>query len=60
MMPASGAGVSPLRSPGRAPGCKSSVVFELLQPELTLTELQRTVKTISGRYSRKQIFRRLA
>jgi hypothetical protein len=35
------------------------VVFELLQPEFTLTELQRTVEAISGRHLHKQNFRRL-
>jgi hypothetical protein len=35
------------------------VVFELLPPEFTLTELQRTVEAISGRLLHKQNFRRL-
>jgi hypothetical protein len=35
------------------------VVFELMQPEFTLTELQRTVEAISGRHLHKQNFRRL-
>ena len=35
------------------------VVFELLPPEFTLTELQRTVEAISGRHLHKQNFRRL-
>ncbi|TAK47168.1 MAG: NAD regulator [Xanthobacteraceae bacterium] len=35
------------------------VVFELLAPEFTLTELQRTVEAISGRHLHKQNFRRL-
>jgi len=35
------------------------VVFELLRPEFTLTELQRTVEAISGRHLHKQNFRRL-
>jgi hypothetical protein len=35
------------------------VVFELLPPEFTLTELQRTVEAISGRYLHKQNFRRV-
>ena len=34
--------------------------FELLPPEFTLTELQRTVEAISGRHLHKQNFRRLA
>jgi hypothetical protein len=35
------------------------VVFELMAPEFTLTELQRTVESISGRRLHKQNFRRL-
>jgi hypothetical protein len=35
------------------------VVFELMPPEFTLTELQRTVEAISGRHVHKQNFRRL-
>lgn len=35
------------------------VVFELMQREFTLTELQRTVEAISGRHLHKQNFRRL-
>jgi len=35
------------------------VVFELLGPEFTLTELQRTVEAIAGRHLHKQNFRRL-
>lgn len=35
------------------------VVFELLAPDFTLTELQRTVEAISGRHLHKQNFRRL-
>jgi len=35
------------------------VVFELMSPEFTLTELQRTVEAISGRHLHKQNFRRL-
>lgn len=35
------------------------VVFELMQPEFTLTELQHTVEAISGRHLHKQNFRRL-
>jgi hypothetical protein len=35
------------------------VVFELLAPEFTLTDLQRTVEAISGRHLHKQNFRRL-
>ena len=35
------------------------VVFELLAPEFTLTELQHTVEAISGRHLHKQNFRRL-
>jgi hypothetical protein len=35
------------------------VVFELLPPEFTLTELQRTVEAISGRHLHKRNFRRL-
>jgi hypothetical protein len=35
------------------------VVFELMGPEFTLTELQRTVEAISGRHLHKQNFRRL-
>ena len=35
------------------------VVFELMQSEFTLTELQRTVEAISGRHLHKQNFRRL-
>ena len=35
------------------------VVFELMRPEFTLTELQRTVEAISGRHLHKQNFRRL-
>ena len=35
------------------------VVFELMAPEFTLTELQRTVEAISGRRLHKQNFRRL-
>jgi hypothetical protein len=35
------------------------VVFELMEPEFTLTELQRTVEAISGRHLHKQNFRRL-
>lgn len=35
------------------------VVFELMPPSFTLTELQRTVEAISGRHLHKQNFRRL-
>lgn len=35
------------------------VVFELLPPDFTLTDLQRTVEAISGRHLHKQNFRRL-
>ncbi len=35
------------------------VVFELLPPEFTLTELQHTVEAVSGRHLHKQNFRRL-
>jgi len=35
------------------------VIFELMPPEFTLTELQRTVEAISGRHVHKQNFRRL-
>jgi len=35
------------------------VVFELVPPEFTLTELQHTVEAISGRHLHKQNFRRL-
>ncbi|KIZ44981.1 MULTISPECIES: NAD regulator [Rhodopseudomonas] len=35
------------------------VVFELLPPEFTLTDLQHTVEAISGRHLHKQNFRRL-
>ncbi len=35
------------------------VVFELLPPEFTLTELQRMVEAIAGRHLHKQNFRRL-
>jgi len=35
------------------------VVFEMLPPEFTLTDLQRTVEAISGRHLHKQNFRRL-
>jgi hypothetical protein len=35
------------------------VVFELMAPEFTLTELQVTVEAISGRHLHKQNFRRL-
>jgi hypothetical protein len=35
------------------------VVFELMPPNFTLTELQRTVEAISGRHLHKQNFRRL-
>lgn len=35
------------------------VIFELMHPEFTLTELQRTVEAISGRHLHKQNFRRL-
>jgi hypothetical protein len=35
------------------------VVFELMPPGFTLTELQRTVEAISGRHLHKQNFRRL-
>ncbi|HZP18591.1 MAG TPA: NAD regulator [Bauldia sp.] len=35
------------------------VVFELMPPEFTLTELQRTVEAISGRHLHQQNFRRL-
>ncbi|WP_339756716.1 NAD regulator [uncultured Hoeflea sp.] len=35
------------------------VVFELMPPEFTLTELQTTVEAISGRHLHKQNFRRL-
>jgi hypothetical protein len=34
-------------------------VFELMAPEFTLTELQRTVEAISGHRLHKQNFRRL-
>ncbi len=35
------------------------VIFELMPPEFTLTDLQRTVEAISGRHLHKQNFRRL-
>ncbi len=35
------------------------VVFELMAPEFTLTELQQTVEAIAGRHLHKQNFRRL-
>jgi hypothetical protein len=35
------------------------VIFELMRPEFTLTELQHTVEAISGRHLHKQNFRRL-
>jgi hypothetical protein len=35
------------------------VIFELMAPEFTLTELQHTVEAISGRHLHKQNFRRL-
>ena len=35
------------------------VVFELMEPQFTLTELQQTVETLSGRNLHKQNFRRL-
>ena len=35
------------------------VIFELMAPEFTLTELQTTVEAISGRHLHKQNFRRL-
>ncbi|MBM3562102.1 MAG: NAD regulator [Alphaproteobacteria bacterium] len=35
------------------------VIFELMAPEFTLTELQRTVEAIAGRHLHKQNFRRL-
>ncbi|WP_313522636.1 NrtR DNA-binding winged helix domain-containing protein [Shinella sp.] len=35
------------------------VIFELMAPEFTLTELQATVEAISGRHLHKQNFRRL-
>jgi hypothetical protein len=35
------------------------VVFELMAPESTLTEMQRTVEAISGRHLHQQNFRRL-
>ena len=35
------------------------VVFELMAPAFTLTEIQRTVEAISGRHLHKQNFRRL-
>jgi hypothetical protein len=35
------------------------VIFELMPPEFTLTELQMTVEAISGRHLHKQNFRRL-
>jgi hypothetical protein len=35
------------------------VIFELMGPEFTLTELQHTVEAISGRHLHKQNFRRL-
>ncbi|WP_109315834.1 NrtR DNA-binding winged helix domain-containing protein [Pseudovibrio ascidiaceicola] len=35
------------------------VVFELMPPEFTLTDLQQTVEAISGRHIHKQNFRRL-
>jgi len=35
------------------------VIFELMAPEFTLTELQMTVEAISGRHLHKQNFRRL-
>jgi hypothetical protein len=35
------------------------VIFELMTPEFTLTELQTTVEAISGRHLHKQNFRRL-
>lgn len=35
------------------------VIFELMPPEFTLTELQTTVEAISGRHLHKQNFRRL-
>ena len=36
-----------------------AVIFELMAPEFTLTELQHTVEAISGRHLHKQNFRRL-
>jgi hypothetical protein len=35
------------------------VIFELMPPEFTLTQLQTTVEAISGRHLHKQNFRRL-
>jgi hypothetical protein len=35
------------------------VIFELMKPEFTLTDLQNTVEAISGRHLHKQNFRRL-
>jgi len=35
------------------------VIFELMAPEFTLTELQASVEAISGRHLHKQNFRRL-
>src|SRR5690606_22473903 len=35
------------------------VVFEMMPPDFTLTELQRTVEAISGHHLHKQNFRRL-
>jgi hypothetical protein len=35
------------------------VIFELMPPEFTLTQLQLTVEAISGRHLHKQNFRRL-
>jgi hypothetical protein len=35
------------------------VIFELMPPTFTLTELQRTVEAITGRHLHKQNFRRL-
>ena len=35
------------------------VIFELMPPEFTLTDLQATVEAISGRHLHKQNFRRL-
>lgn len=42
-----------------ARSCHRPVIFELMAPEFTLTELQATVEAISGRHLHKQNFRRL-
>src|SRR4030042_428849 len=57
-----GARASTSRSgPARMPATLKSrpVVFELMDEEFTLTELQRTVEAIAGRHLHKQNFRRL-